>query len=105
MTSSEFSYIFENPIKSADSAYTVLARVNSTGNSRLGVIVSKKNISSAVKRNRMKRIVRESFRLHKTNINSLDVVVICKKNSERIVNKKLFKQLDKHWKLINEQGQ
>ena len=105
MTSADFNYVFDNPIKSTDSAYIILARVGQTDSPRLGVIVSKKNISSAVKRNHMKRIVRESFRTHKAIINSLDVVVICKKNSARILNEKLFERLHKHWKFLNEHSQ
>ena len=102
MKSADFSYIFDKPIKSADAVYTVLARTGQMNKARLGVIVSKKNINSAVKRNRAKRIVRESFRQHKEIINSLDVVVICKKPSERMINEKLFERLHKHWKFLNE---
>ena len=105
MKSADFSYIFDKPIKSADAACTVLARAGQTGNARLGVIVSKKNINSAAKRNRVKRIVRESFRQHKQFIHSLDVVVICKKQSERMINDKLFERLHKHWKFLNEHSQ
>ena len=105
MTSADFNYVFDNPIKSADSAYTILARVGQADGPRLGVIASKKNISSAVNRNRMKRIIRESFRAHKAIIHTLDVVVICKKNSERILNEKLFERLHKHWKFLNEHSQ
>ena len=105
MKSADFSYIFDKPIKSSDAAYTILARTGQAGHSRLGVIVSKKNISSAAKRNRVKRIVRESFRQHKQNINSLDIVVICKKHCEQMINQKLFERLHKHWKFLNENSQ
>ena len=105
MTSADFSYIFDKPIKNADAAYTILARAGRTDNPRLGVIVSKKNIRSAAKRNRAKRIVRESFRQHKELIHSLDVIVICKKHCEQMINGKLFERLHKHWKFLNEHTQ
>jgi ribonuclease P protein component len=105
MKSADFSYIFDKPIKSADAAYTILARAGQTSNPRLGVIISKKNISSAARRNRVKRIVRESFRQHKHIINTLDIVVICKKHCEQMINEKLFERLRKHWKFLNEHSQ
>ena len=100
VTSKEYQDVFAKPIKSADSAYTILAKPNGRSRPRLGVIVSKKNVPSAVARNRLKRIVRESFRTHKHIIRAFDVVVICKKNSAHDLNQKLFKQLQKHWKFL-----
>lgn len=100
-TSKDYRDVFAKPIKSADSAYTILAISNQLTGPRLGVIVSKKNVPGAVDRNRLKRIVRESFRIHKHIISDFDVVVICKKNSAYTLNKKLFKQLQTHWKFLN----
>lgn len=53
---------------------------------RLGVIVSKKTSRLSVRRNRLKRVVREFFRLHNTDMiradkRAYDVVVIAKKSS------------------------
>ena len=101
VTSKDYQDVFAKAIKSADSAYTVLAKPNSRSGPRLGVIVSKKNVPTAVARNRLKRIVRESFRTHKDIINAFDVVVICKSNSARTLNEKLFKQLQRHWKFLH----
>ena len=42
--------------------FTLICQPNSTGASRLGISVHRK-IRGAVKRNRIKRIIRESFRL------------------------------------------
>jgi ribonuclease P protein component len=101
LSSKDFQYVFAKPIKSADSAYTILARPNQLSGPRLGVIVSKKNIPKAVGRNRLKRIVRESFRTNKQFISAFDVVVICKKNCGNILNQSLSKKLQKHWKYLN----
>jgi ribonuclease P protein component len=52
---------------------------NDTGSHRFGVVV-KKEIGPATYRNRMKRYLREFFRLHKHQIRgSLDMVILAKK--------------------------
>ena len=101
----QYSYVFADPIKSADASYTVLARPNTHTGPRLGVIVSKKNVARAVVRNRLKRIIRESFRCNKNIIPAFDVIVICKKNSARNINRILFEQLQNHWKFLHNHAQ
>jgi len=50
-------------------------RSNSLGRARLGLAVSRK-CGCAVRRNRIKRILREIFRHHSFRSNSLDLLVI-----------------------------
>jgi ribonuclease P protein component len=59
--------------------YTLL-RANEGGSARLGVTVSKK-VGKAVVRNRVKRWLRESFRLSGVRPLATDVVVIAKPSS------------------------
>ena len=47
---------------------------------RLGVVVAKRNVKLAVARNRLKRTVRESFRLQQSCLTGLDIVVVVKKD-------------------------
>ena len=101
VSSKEYQDVFAKPIKSTDSAYTILAKPNQLSRPRLGVIVSKKNVPSAASRNRLKRIARESFRTHKDIIKNFDVVVICKKDSASTLNHNLFEKLHAHWKYLN----
>ncbi|HMT81637.1 MAG TPA: ribonuclease P protein component [Azonexus sp.] len=42
---------------------------------RLGVVVAKKLLKRAVDRNRVKRVVREQFRLHRATLPGIDLVV------------------------------
>ena len=61
--------------------FLVIVKKNETGINRLGITVTKK-IGNAVKRNKVKRLVREFFRLNKHRISmGCDIVIIGKKNS------------------------
>jgi len=61
--------------------FTVILKHNGLGITRLGVTVSKK-IGNAVKRNKVKRLIREFFRLHKTHFpQSCDIVIAAKKGA------------------------
>lgn len=47
---------------------------------RLGLVVAKRNVKLAVARNKLKRLIRESFRRQQVQLNGLDVVVVVKKD-------------------------
>lgn len=52
-----------------------MARPNALGRARLGMIVAKRLLPKAVDRNRVKRCVREAFRLQRVNLPPCDFVV------------------------------
>ena len=45
------------------------------GAARLGMLVSRRHAARAVERNRIKRCIREAFRLEQENLGALDVLV------------------------------
>jgi ribonuclease P protein component len=55
----------------------------STSRTRLGVTVSKR-IGNAVTRNRVKRLIREAFRVRQADIEPVDLVVIAKPGVEKL---------------------
>ena len=65
--------------------------------SRLGLVVSKKNISKSVERNRVKRLIRESFRKNKSQIPNLDVVVLIRKGIDVLPNVIISSKLNSLW--------
>jgi ribonuclease P protein component len=101
LTPRDFNNVFAKPIKQSDRNLTLLARQNKTNDVRLGLIVPKKQIKSAVKRNRAKRLIRESFRCHQTLLSGLDVVVLVRGGLARMSNEAIFSVLDKHWKALS----
>jgi ribonuclease P protein component len=62
----------------------LLAAPNGLDYARLGLIVPKKIISTAVGRNRVKRLIRESFRLNQAELVGLDVVARIKSKSQEV---------------------
>ena len=59
----EFDAVFDNNEARINSAsLLLLAKQNTRGFNRLGMIISKKSISGSVQRNRVKRRIRETFR-------------------------------------------
>lgn len=68
--------------------------------SRLGAVVSKKVAKAAVRRNRIKRLIRESFRI-KLHPHGVDFVVIAKPAAAAADNVRLAKELNYLWKKIH----
>lgn len=67
--------------------------------SRLGVIIPKKNINKATKRNSFKRVIREFFRLYQNKLKEKnDILVLVKKGSEKLSKKEMGLCLEKQLK-------
>jgi ribonuclease P protein component len=80
----------------------VLATNNPLPHPRLGLAIAKKAIKKAVARNRIKRTVRESFRLQKQQIVNIDIVVLARGDAANADVQILRKSLERHWlKLVD----
>ena len=55
--------------------YTFYLAPRAQGTPRLGILISLKHSSKAVVRNRIKRCIREAFRLEQSNLGALDILV------------------------------
>ena len=84
----------------ADKYFKIFFGRNRKNNARLGIIASKKLLPDAVDRNRVKRIIRETFRQHNIKLCKLDLVVLVRRDyypavDPRIGNlEKLFSQVE-----------
>jgi ribonuclease P protein component len=76
LTPQDYQAVFDAACRVSGQHLAMLAKPNQLGYSRLGFIVSKKQVRTAVARNRIKRVLRESFRTQQRQVLGLDVVVI-----------------------------
>jgi ribonuclease P protein component len=96
-TPADFQYVFEHAQKSADACLTVLARPNGLGRPRLGLAIAKKSIRNAADRNRIKRLIRESFRMRQAELGSVDFVVVARPPAKQASCEVLRSTLERHW--------
>ncbi len=100
LKASEYKYVFDAPVRSGDHYFTVLARPNNLNRARLGLVIAKKKVKLSVSRNRLKRIIRESYR-HTINLYHADFIVLAGNKSVIASNQQLFLSLEKHWQRVN----
>ncbi|OOH91437.1 ribonuclease P protein component [Pasteurellaceae bacterium 15-036681] len=93
----QFKAVFEQPLRASTPQLTLLARENGIENPRLGLTVAKKHLKRAHDRNRIKRIVRESFRLKQHSLPNYDFVFVAKGGIGKLTNPELFATLEKLW--------
>jgi len=97
LDAASFGRVFEKATRSRDKWFTVLCRENELATPRLGLAISKKQCKKAAARNRLKRIIRESFRHHQGTLEGLDIVVMNKMSAADERNDILVDSLEKHW--------
>ncbi len=88
--------------RSDDQLFTVYAAKQETGVARLGITVSRRVSTKAVRRNSLKRWVRESFRYHKQPLAGLDLVVIARQEANKTGRLQVNQSLLDHWIRVGE---
>jgi len=96
-SAADFDNVFKYGTRASDSFFTVIARPNRRGSARLGIAVSKRTARRAVERNRIKRVIRESFRQSPVRDLPVDLVILAKAAATATPNDKLRKALDRRW--------
>jgi ribonuclease P protein component len=104
LSATDFQRVFKGAARSGDKYLTVLWRGNDLQTARIGFAISKKRIASAVRRNRVRRIARESFRHHRNEIGNVDIVIMAQPAAQRASNADIHKSLDRHWNKIRLAG-
>lgn len=96
----QFKTVFTNPIKASSAEITLLAVANQEAHPRLGLTVPKKHLKHANQRNRVKRVIRDSFRLNQHNLPGIDIVVLVRGGVLTMENAELKKLIEKLWRKL-----
>jgi ribonuclease P protein component len=98
--SRDYQRVFSGAKRLGDRHFTVLATPNTLGHARLGLAVSRRNAPRAVDRNRLKRLVRESFRCQRGELAGYDLVVLSKPAAVAASNEVLRRSLAQQWQRL-----
>ena len=80
--------------------FNAQATPGESGGARMGLAVSRRVSTDAVRRNRIKRIVRESFRHIRAKLPALDILIIARESADAESNAALRADLDALWRRL-----
>jgi len=90
-----FKDVYENGKRASDSLLAVYALENRTGSNRLGLSVSRK-VGGAVKRNRLRRVIKENFALAENGVaRGYDIVITARVAAGRLGRGEDFHEIGK----------
>ncbi|MGI2155276.1 ribonuclease P protein component [Shewanella oncorhynchi] len=101
LTPAQFKSVFSNPIKASSAEITLLAIPNTEQHPRMGLTVAKRYVKRANQRNRIKRVIRDSFRLNQHDIPHLDIVVLVRNGVMDMENAEINKLIEKLWRKLS----
>ena len=99
----DFDAAYARGRRMGDGFFAVTATLNQSDSPRLGLAVAVRAAGGAVARNRIRRIIRESFRLHQREIPPLDLVVSIRPRARAASASVLRESLAVLWKKVGEQ--
>ncbi|MBV8308670.1 MAG: ribonuclease P protein component [Gammaproteobacteria bacterium] len=96
----DFDAAYARGRRMSDEFFSVTAKANDTGAPRLGMAVAVKAAGGAVARNRLRRLIRESFRLHQRELPAMDLVVSARPAARGASAESLRASLAALWKKV-----
>lgn len=92
---SDYDNVFNQAKKIVTPDFIVLYRDNVVGHARLGLALSKKTIAKAHDRNRVKRLLRETFRTR--CLPAVDIVILARRGVANVENAMINNKLGTLW--------
>jgi ribonuclease P protein component len=96
----EFRDVKRRGKKFSDAFFSLSVVANHETHARLGLSIATRTFGSAVARNRIKRLARESFRLNQHSLPPVDVTVSARDAARAATVRELRLSLNEHWKSI-----
>lgn len=100
LTKAEFKFVFDQSNKVNQKHLLALFKPNQKPYARLGLVVGKRVANTAVARNKIKRIIRESFRLKQDMLKGVDIIVIARQQCDTLDKIKLREGIDRLWEQL-----
>jgi ribonuclease P protein component len=91
----DFDAVFKRGTRLTDRCVALYFLKTQRDYPRLGMVISKRNCARAVDRNRIKRLIREQFRLNQHVISAVDVVVSLRSSSNNVSDQELSECIKK----------
>ncbi len=97
----DFSAIRRNSVRQGGRCFTIRYRPNGLVYARLGLAVSRRVSRRAVERNRIKRLLRESFRRKRTYLPAVDFLVMARESASGRSGAELLADMDALWRKLS----
>lgn len=98
--SADFAALKGSRRRVGDAFFQLRYAPNATGSARLGLAISKQVSKRAVERNRIKRLVRESFRRARHGLPAVDLVVMARAQAAGRDGSYLLAQMNELWEKL-----
>lgn len=99
----EFDRVYRDARRFADALFAISVRSNTNSTPRLGLSIAARIVGNAVRRNLVKRLIRESFRQHQHELPAVDIVVNARAGARNADNASIVRSLERHWQAISKQ--
>ena len=93
----DFDSVYKNGRRGGDNYFGVAYRTSNGATARLGMSVGVRMLGSSVGRNRLRRLIRESFRQHQHELPAVDIVITARTAARGAAAKDLRTSLETHW--------
>lgn len=93
----EFDLLYREGRRIGDGNFLLVVRPNALPHARLGLSIAAKTVGNAVNRNRVKRVLRESFRKNMHRLPAVDIVVNARPATRAAANPALARSIEQLW--------
>ncbi len=99
-TGAQFQGVYRQGRRFGNELFTAAVCANVTGQPRLGMSIAARTVGNSVARNRLRRVIRESFRLRQLDLPAVDIVIGARNAARAAEAVAVRGALSKLWKQI-----